>query len=516
MMPAKHHLGSSSVVPPAPNKENDIAAVDQAAGASSEPPRKRLRFAEDVVPVVVLQRRFIRRLPTSFESFLSWLYSIFTAQTHMIEGLKTSVPYLFWSLALQLYTLAHYLQCPAFGNNVITCIRTRLDDDSPITEPNAQQITDIYSRTSGDCGLRRLIVLMHTLDPSEQALPVLGTEEQIRAWIENVPAKFARDLIVQSMMEKARRVPGFWAIYWVVKWVEDGEMGYSVENNDLAKATAHNQFIELVKMAPSRKRRVQMPIKRDLDDDKDLMDGSVLKDEDQELAIDDSHHETVSPSPKRLKYQNTSAVTVFVGQQATPFVAHKEFLCEVSDYFRAALTGQFAEAKEDKVNLPEQKAHVFDDFLTWLYGGSLDSLPPRKLKIGLGYALDWEHIRDLYVFAKYIQCPKFSNHLLNSVWKSSKPALNIKCPGPEAVKLIYQDTVESCGLRRLVVDYFMQSRGMSEWSKWKDPKESKAWISKFPNEFCCELLVQTSRREMGLEQEIPVFGVSPGDCPYSD
>ncbi|ERF77048.1 hypothetical protein EPUS_07954 [Endocarpon pusillum Z07020] len=264
-------------------------------------------------------------------------------------------------------------------------------------------------------------------------------------------------------------------------------------------------------MPSSRKRRIPKFVIRDVDED--VLYGPKPQDEDQELAIGDSHYETVSPSPKRLRYQNTSAVTVFVGQQATPFVAHKEFLCEVSDYFKAALTGQFAEAKEDKVNLPEQKAHVFDDFLTWLYGGSLDSLALRKLKTGLGHELDWEHIRDLYVFAKYIQCPKFSNHLLSTVWKSSISVLIIRSPAPEAVTLIYQDTAESCGLRRLVVGFFMQNRDKSDWT---DPKESKDWISKFPTEFCCEVLVQTTRQVMGLEKQILVPGGSSDECPYSD
>ncbi|ERF77049.1 hypothetical protein EPUS_07955 [Endocarpon pusillum Z07020] len=270
MMPSNHRLGSYSGLP-ALNKKNDIAAVDQSAGASSEPPRKRLRFAEDAVTGIVgsekvsftvhqrllcdaskffkdalsggfkeatkKQVRLPDVTPTSFESFLSWLYSSFPGQTHMIEELKTSVPYLCWSLALQLYTLAHYLQCPAFGNNVITCIRTRLDDDLPITEPNAQQITDIYSQTLGDCGLRRLIVLMHTIVPSDEAL--LSTAEQISAWIENVPAEFTRNLNVRLMIENVRWVSGFWAQGWVVERVEDDEVGYSVENNDLGKPAAH-------------------------------------------------------------------------------------------------------------------------------------------------------------------------------------------------------------------------------------------------------------------------------------
>lgn len=250
--------------------------------------------------------------------------------------------------------------------------------------------------------------------------------------------------------------------------------------------------------------------KRPLFVDEDYSPTPPNKDEDEELAIGDSHYETISPSPKRLKYQNTSAVTVFVGQQATPFVAHKEFLCEVSDYFRAALTGQFAEAKKDKVNLPEQKAEVLEDFLTWLYGGSLDSLAFRKLNGDLEYELDWEHIRDLYVFAKYIQCPKFSNNLLNTVWKT---ALNTKSPGPEAVTLIYQDTAESCGLRRLVVWFFMQNR---DKTKWMDPKESKDWISKFPTEFCREVLVRTTRQVMGLEKQVPGPSGSSDECPFSD
>ncbi len=190
-----------------------------------------------------------------------------------------------------------------------------------------------------------------------------------------------------------------------------------------------------------------------------------------------------------------SAITIFVGPQKTPFVSHKEFLCEASGYFRAALTGRFAEANKNEINLPEQKANVFDGFLAWLYIDSLDSVHSRKSREGPTYH-GWEDICDLYVFAKYIQCPKFSNHLLNTVLKRRFSVLSVKPPGHEAVTLVYQSTPAGCGLQKLVVALFLQKRDEYDW---KDLEETKDWISKFPAEFCHEVLVRTTRQVLGLE-----------------
>ena len=124
----------------------------------------------------------------------------------------------------------------SIGNNVIACIRARLCNNLLVTKPTAQEITEVYSQTPGDCGLRRLIVLMHTTEVGGEGL--LSAEEGARGWIGDIPAEFARDLIVRFMLDDSGWVTGFWGQDWVVEWVKDDEAGYQVDNQDLGKQAA--------------------------------------------------------------------------------------------------------------------------------------------------------------------------------------------------------------------------------------------------------------------------------------
>lgn len=46
---------------------------------------------------------------------------------------------------------------------------------------------------------------------------------------------------------------------------------------------------------------------------------------------------------------------------------HKNLLCAVSDYFIAALEGNFKEAAEQKVELLDEDPEVIERFQLWLY-----------------------------------------------------------------------------------------------------------------------------------------------------
>ena len=66
-------------------------------------------------------------------------------------------------------------------------------------------------------------------------------------------------------------------------------------------------------------------------------------------------------------------MTVLVGGQEPQqrFHLHKDLLCNVSEFFSAALTGNFKEAEDGKITLPEQNPETFKYFVHWLYTGSL-------------------------------------------------------------------------------------------------------------------------------------------------
>lgn len=66
-------------------------------------------------------------------------------------------------------------------------------------------------------------------------------------------------------------------------------------------------------------------------------------------------------------------VTVLVGPEKDYFAIHKTLVCGQSDFFKAALTGNFKEA-DGTIALPERDPATFKYFVYWLYTGSLRGL----------------------------------------------------------------------------------------------------------------------------------------------
>jgi BTB/POZ domain len=67
-----------------------------------------------------------------------------------------------------------------------------------------------------------------------------------------------------------------------------------------------------------------------------------------------------------------AAITVLVGPKKTSSVACRELICESSPFFEKALNGDFKEASNNEMELPEINAKIFDHFLQWLYTKSFD------------------------------------------------------------------------------------------------------------------------------------------------
>lgn len=61
---------------------------------------------------------------------------------------------------------------------------------------------------------------------------------------------------------------------------------------------------------------------------------------------------------------------VLVGPEKYRFEIHKTLVCGESDFFKAALNGNFKEA-DGTITLPEQDPATFKSFVYWLYTGSL-------------------------------------------------------------------------------------------------------------------------------------------------
>lgn len=69
-------------------------------------------------------------------------------------------------------------------------------------------------------------------------------------------------------------------------------------------------------------------------------------------------------------------INVDKGQNKTHFRVHKAILCAKVPYFDRMLNSKFREEEENRIDIPEDDAEVFDLLMLWVYTGKLPALIP--------------------------------------------------------------------------------------------------------------------------------------------
>ncbi|KFY24129.1 hypothetical protein V493_05412 [Pseudogymnoascus sp. VKM F-4281 (FW-2241)] len=95
--------------------------------------------------------------------------------------------------------------------------------------------------------------------------------------------------------------------------------------------------------------------------------------------------------PNLAQLMGDDIVTVYVGPREKRYSVHKALLTSQSEYFEKALNGNFKEADEQTIRLPEDSPDAFELLIGWLYQNQIPSLGyvpgpfdefPRGLVVG--------------------------------------------------------------------------------------------------------------------------------------
>lgn len=152
-------------------------------------------------------------------------------------------------------------------------------------------------------------------------------------------------------------------------------------------------------------------------------------------------YNTTSAAEKQPHSFFESVVFVDVGPEQISYAIHKGILCSRSDYFRAALTGNFSEAAEQVVTLDDEDPDTFRTFNAWLYTNVLVEDPdPDKTH--------WSLLFSIYFFAEKRIIPLLQNAAIDEIIRANK---NAYVPA-EAMRHTWTRTAETSPLRKLLVD----------------------------------------------------------------
>ena len=141
---------------------------------------------------------------------------------------------------------------------------------------------------------------------------------------------------------------------------------------------------------------------------------------------------------------------VIVGESKEVFYLHKDIFCEVSPFFRAALTGGFQETEDQTLSFPEDDVDTFERFIEWVYTKSF-SLASNDTNEELD--VHYLTLARIFILADKLQVLSLKNKAILIMFQSAQNAKWL--PGCDVLKYIYDKTQEKCGLRRLVVAFYV-------------------------------------------------------------
>jgi hypothetical protein len=166
-------------------------------------------------------------------------------------------------------------------------------------------------------------------------------------------------------------------------------------------------------------------------------------------------------------------VVVGTGASAKTFNVYKDLLTFYSDYFRTALKNCWMEGQTNTIRLPDEDPEVFESFNYWIFAKRLyhknasnNDKPNSVEEIPLSY----KKILDIYFFADRRGSPELANSTLDVLF--TKMCQLWDCPWPE-FKVIYENTIKGCALRRYIVDDILAACHFNAFEKFSHfwPKE---------------------------------------------
>lgn len=120
------------------------------------------------------------------------------------------------------------------------------------------------------------------------------------------------------------------------------------------------------------------------------------------------------------------------------FLVHADKLISESAYFRAALAGDFMEAKTKEMAMEDVSDVTFVHFLKWVYSRNIR---PAENSEHLCYrhhvsALNWDQLLDLWFFADYCQLPNLQNHVVDNLVQKVENFYNAEGPGGSIASIV--------------------------------------------------------------------------------
>ncbi|KAF2276943.1 uncharacterized protein EI97DRAFT_466515 [Westerdykella ornata] len=167
-------------------------------------------------------------------------------------------------------------------------------------------------------------------------------------------------------------------------------------------------------------------------------------------------------------------VSVTVGKAEMQFHIHRGLLTYYSSYFKATLSQNWKEGKENAIKLPDDNPEAFKVFFHWVDTGCLYGALGPNGKIPLGYQL----ICETYVFADARIIPQLCNACIDALWQTICQEWTFPTP---QLQYIYDNTTSQSNLRKFIV------YDAAKTFKWENLDSDR---QKYPQDFLADVILK--------------------------
>jgi hypothetical protein len=189
---------------------------------------------------------------------------------------------------------------------------------------------------------------------------------------------------------------------------------------------------------------------------------------------------------RRFTYSYCGCIQVHVGEDDKKhiFDVHESLITARSLFFKKALSGDWKEAKDRVVMLPEDDSVTFRRYVYLLYTGSFIVIPDPLPENYRGTD-ERQNLLRLYVLAEKLQDSETENAVLEAMLLSRQLRGDglLYLPSYNDITLLYSGTTTGSPMRKMIVEMWSNS----EASNWLT-KETQEWPSDFLYELSVKLL----------------------------
>ncbi len=189
-------------------------------------------------------------------------------------------------------------------------------------------------------------------------------------------------------------------------------------------------------------------------------------------------------------------VTLYVGPDKTVFHVHQNLLFDASPVFKAGFSGNFMEAAERSMTLPDDDKDTLGRMIHWLYTKKLDLTVPIDRETS---AKCYMQLAKLNTLADKYDIYLLKNDIVDELFDLTKAPKNVKAPQISVIKYIYDNTTLGSSFRKLMVAWCAYLIDF----KWYDTEEAKHHLTRVSQDFAVDLAIELGARHNHPDRKSP-------------